>query len=975
MKSIHFQFSGRKLAALLFCLAFTPAALATEPLYQNYADLNYTISGNPPLLQIDATAFDNESMFSVTYNIWINNQVEFCEPWWNTRFFTNNGTMRVNAPFPTNGNFSFQSTGVGFEFDTQAGNSNVMAGTFYNSGAIRCDSILDGNNIYTFSDGTQSYFQTSIGECLVSATNIINPGNINVGVGGLMKLTGQNVDLSGSTLTLEQDPTSSAGLNLKASGAVGTDTNGDWNPSIDLGPTYALSSSPDYLYLTNSTSYFHTNGIGTSNVIIWGVFVQDSPNPNVTHNVYFSDTTPLVIGGGYDTIEWLGTHVDPATGVVATNYLYLNDVTELATNNFISAGVPDNFTFTATNAPIFIGSPSSSSFPSGVYADAVVTNLYSYVNAQFIPTTVATNASWSNPSGALTNLPDRIQISASHELNLALAQISGSDYLSLTSTNQFDGSGGAQISSPYADINLGVTNGFLMVSNLLESSIPNWNGTVQAWSARWFVVDTNGVTTDYRVLIVNSQITPTTPSQVQDFILHGTNIVISDAFNVLRTLSIDAQNLTLTTNGIGNGAGSVDGELNVENTGILWTNSLPNLRNLTNNGAIRLGNLAYFGGPPPNNYQTFINNNGLVSDQGSVIYANNFESSGAISNGLGSFSLQSQTVVLTNGSIIAGGNVSITADSLVTSNLMLQAGGSLTLQVTNLLTDTDAANGNVWTVGGTGLLAGLNLPIKPAVGDLRGSTIICASPGPSKQVVNTWAGTNCGLSTAGYTNNATIGKLILDALGASSSFKFNGTGASNALYVGCLELRGALTNGINSNYEFTNWLFINTNLMMYYGDAIVWGTSVAGKIEAASLNGKNGRRLRWVPGYVGPFISTTNIVYPDGKTYTFNAAAVQSPDIDSNGNGIPNASDPTPFFVPGLVDLTVTVTNNPSPTALITWNTVPNATNYLFYKTSPISTGWQVLTNIVVTSRNSVTVSDPVISPGRVYEVRVDVKQ
>ena len=68
---------------------------------------------------------------------------------------------------------------------------------------------------------------------------------------------------------------------------------------------------------------------------------------------------------------------------------------------------------------------------------------------------------------AVTNLPGRIQINASRELNLALAQISRPNYMSLQSTNQFDGSPGASIQVPYSDLNLGVTNGFLTISNLL----------------------------------------------------------------------------------------------------------------------------------------------------------------------------------------------------------------------------------------------------------------------------------------------------------------------------------------------------------------------------------------------------------------------------------------------------------------------------------------------------------------------------
>ena len=71
-------------------------------------------------------------------------------------------------------------------------------------------------------------------------------------------------------------------------------------------------------------------------------------------------------------------------------------------------------------------------------------------------------------------------------MNLALASILGPNYLALTSTNQFDGNTGVQIVSPYNDIYLGVTNGSLTITNLLPQTIPDWSGTVQAWSTRWF---------------------------------------------------------------------------------------------------------------------------------------------------------------------------------------------------------------------------------------------------------------------------------------------------------------------------------------------------------------------------------------------------------------------------------------------------------------------------------------------------------
>ena len=960
------RFMKWKFFSVLPGLMLAHAALATDPLYQNDAVLNYTVPGNPPP-NIDATNFVNNNWFTVVFSTYTFG-TEFYEPW-NTVNYINNGFMSVDSGYPL--------VSPGFQFDTQTTNvihPHQMAGSFYNAGTISCGALASSS--FLFSDG----------QLIVWATNIANPGTIVMGPNTVMHLTGGNVDLSRSTLTMQGFGIFNSPVALGADWGTGTDTNADWVPGADLTPTNARSSlyltakSPFFVndvYLNNSTPYFHVSGIGTSNVITWAIFLDDQSLPNVTHNVYFSGTTPLAIGGGFDTIEWIGAYVDSATGTALTHYLYLNDRTELTTNIPISAaGVPDNFTFTATNAPVFIGSPAPSSFLSGVYGNMVVTNFYSYVNAQLISTTTATNASPSNPSGALTNLPDRIYITASRELDLTLAQITGPNYLSLMATNlnQFDGSAGAVIVAPYSDINLGVTNGFLTASNVLKAALPNWSGSVQAWSGRWIFVGTNGVTNDFRVLLVSSRVAPTTLSEVQHLTLHGTNsVVISDAFNVLSTLSIDAQNLTLTTNGYGNGATSPEGELNLVSSAILWPSSLPNVRNLTNNGAIRSQNLIVFGGPPPANYLTFINH-GLISDLGATIYANYFENGGTFANGgLGSFNLQSLNTVLINGSITAGGDVAITAGSLVASNLVLQAGRSLTLQVTNLLTDTGAASGNSWSVGGAGLV-GLNLPILPKLGDLLGTTIFCTAPGPSKQVVNTWAGQDYGVSTAGYTNNAALGQLILDAVGANSSFKFNGTGVSNALYVDDLNLLDSATNFNGSQVSALN---ISANMVIYYAQAMVNGASVAEK-----LNHLNGNHLRWVAAYAGHF-SSTNIVYPDGTTNTFNAALAQSSDIDSDGDGIPNGSDPTPFFVSSQMHLTLTVTNKPPLTALLTWDSIPSATNTVDYRTNLVLGNWLPLTTNIspslvppaggwpITNKITIAVTNNPSVP-HFYRVRVD---
>jgi hypothetical protein len=337
-------------------------------------------------------------------------------------------------------------------------------------------------------------------------------------------------------------------------------------------------------------------------------------------------------------------------------------------------------------------------------------------------------------------------------------------------------------------------------------------------------------------------------------------------------------------------------------------------------------------------YDNFVNH-GLLSDSGTYLYAGYFENGGVITNGgVGSFILQSQTAVVTNGTIFANGDLSITANSLVTSNATFYTGRSLTLQVTNLLTDSNATNGNFWSVFG-GSSAGLKLPIKPLMGDLRFTTITNTAQ-QNKNVVNTWAGQDRGVSVTGYTNNVAIGRLILDAWTnppPNTLFTFNGASVSNAIYVDYLGFINQATN--RDALGNMSVLSINTNMVIYYAQAVIGGVSVAEKI-----NHKNNDRLRWVASYAGIY-SSTNIVY-GGMTNTVNAALAQSVTIDSDGDGIPNAFDPTPFFLSTDVNLALTITNVPTLKARLTWQTIPSATNVVYYSTN-LASPWMVLTNFI----------------------------
>ena len=326
---------------------------------------------------------------------------------------------------------------------------------------------------------------------------------------------------------------------------------------------------------------------------------------------------------------------------------------------------------------------------------------------------------------------------------------------------------------------------------------------------------------------------------------------------------------------------------------------------------------------------------------------------------------------MTNAILEVAADASITSGSLITSNIFLEADRSLTLTITNVLTDTGPTNDSIWIVGDASIGNGLKMTRLPPTATLLGTSIYNYAPA-NRTTLNTWAGIDEGAVSQGFTNNAAIGQLILNAEGAApfTRFNFSGTGTSNAIYVDQLVLNGFASYIYHGNTNSIPTLSFNTNLVIYYADAT---DPNVGDVSFL-LNGFNTNHLRWVPGYVGHFSSTT-LVYPNGSTNTLNSGLVNSPYFDSNANGTPNSSDPMPLFVPSQMNFMSYLTNNPANTMVISWDTVPLATNYVYYSTNMMN--WQLLTNPFVTPEpapgviTNIMVFDPLMSPSRYYQVVV----
>ena len=963
-----------KLLTGFLALALPFAGSAASDFFVNDSVINC-----PPQIppQVDATNFVNNNFFSINFTNLLSVQTFKTA---STLNFTNTGYMFGN---------------YGFQFDTGPSGAGVrrMANNFKNEGTISVGSFGNTNTFFNFFFNG-FLFQTALPKYYVSATNISLRSSTNtVGINGHMTLSGKKIDLNRANISMEgfsdsQIPATSSNFffftGFGAAGifdaywTVGTNV---INPLASFGggtpttPFHTVQTPGGFsfrqLSLPAATAYVRQTIVGTNRTV--QVVFLNNTNSGIQNSVYFPST-------GNAVVEWRSPMTNLSTSVVFTNYLYLSDdfgsfgTNQLVQNNIaagsITSYIPFNYRFKRGGPYNFFGGAASPGLPGGIFDNIVVTNQEAAYGALILP---VTQYPGNVPGSVITNLPGRIEIVADEVLDLTRAKIAGLNYTRIRATNHFASSAFAEITSPYSDISLSSTNGSLAITNLLAPTIARAQGEIDLWSGRWTNNNAFFATT-YSVLFVDSRISPTSPAIIQDLVLRSTNtaggsnqVIVSDVLNVSRSMSINTERLTVLTNFIGSPTPA--GQINFQSTDIVWSSALPRLQYLTNLGAITSLNSVFFGGARTTphytsnfteSYEAFVNR-GNVTTEGCLIWSKYFENTGLFTTGIGfgSFSLQSVNARLTNGTFLAlNGDVTITSGSLIATNHNIQTGRRLTLTITNLLTDTGASNANNWVVG-----KGFSLPIKPANGNLTG-TVITETAGATENL-HTWAAENRGgTNSAGFLTNSAIGKVILNGTSPDSLFTFTGATSNNAIYIDYLDLRNYATNiDLFGNLTALN---INPNITVYYAQAVAGSISVAER-----LNHANGGRLQWVATHAGIY-STTNVVYPDGSTNAFNVALVQSENLDSDNDGLVNAADPTPLVA--NLALAVAITNSPTLGAKISWRSVPDSGNTVYYKTSPLSSTWLELTNFHIgeLSTERVSIFDPMsVGGSRVYRVKM----
>ncbi len=1005
------------LAALL-ALGAAPAAAQTIPLYEHFGTGVYRVDRAqqaPPA--IDATAFANYGTFVITnvidYDLYpLYAILELPYEFGNLVNFTNRNRMSGLFGFRFN-----QATDVGVG----------RMGTFVNDNGALIDSIggVIGENAVSPTVG----FYTNIlflanSYLMVDATNIVNRGTLRTDNRGIIQLDGDFVDLTRGAIVVRPSQNiyddylfgcydggtkSWFGTNYWPDIGVsdyywcrdGYEAYDRFVPANvyfpylggfacvtaphdvrGLQPPYFTELNWQWFITNNVTAFMYTNDISRAgtNIIYSAIFVS-----NIDTNIFVSGAFgPSSIPTNpwpNPCIEFAALQNNPITGGVLTNRLYFMDYLMGETNNALQYNVqslnvptycPGNYVVSRT-APcefLFGAGPNTLADPdlfyNDTYSNFVVTNYQTGYAFRITNVAVQVPANVS-----ITNLGSRVDIRA-NTLKMDRTRLSSEGYVSIKA-NHLLSSTNASLEVEYLDLNIGSTNGNLMLQSLVKDSVDRFAGNVRAYSSSWTnftgqlltntIVDpetgeetneitTNLVTLSFHVFIVDSRLSTRYPVNILNLKTTGTNTLIGDGLLVSDSLQMDAERLTI----------AADGYLTIRNPINNWaTTNFPNLRYLTNLGTIVVTNVVDFGSDVLRPYAAVVNRGSILAASERIM-ADYFENSGLISSvqvatnafgsstNFGPMRLEVRDAKLDGGQLDCGLDLYLAAQDLKMRGLYALVRGTGYLSITNTFSDTGAGSGNELVVNN-----GFHLLRRPAGGDLFGTSLRTVAA-PFAYVVHTWNAADHGATPEGFANNAAVGRLILDG-GGESYFNFAGGEPNSALYVDYLEFRG-------SAQEVESALNIEPNLTIYFADS---------NVGAETLDGKLGGRLRWVKEFAGPN-SSVDVVLAGGKTTKMNRAYRNSAAYDTDGDGLANAFDPEPLTSSAPVTLgAITFTNVPPLQPLLTWDAAPLTVTVLESSPALPASSWQVLhrfTNDTVNSTPVQFVDPNPMGPTRYYRLR-----
>ena len=551
-----------------------------------------------------------------------------------------------------------------------------------------------------------------------------------------------------------------------------------------------------------------------------------------------------------------------------------------------------------------------------------------------------------------TNYGGRIAIGA-NSLDLSRARIRAQGPLVIDAKEYSPKSASVVVDAALYSLNLANSKSPLLVTNLVHPTVSRLGGTYFLQSIWWTTTAertvagaTVSVNLGIHITVVDTTFRMLRPSLAVAVNLNSTNVVVGDSIVVADSFSTTAENFTLS-------AGASLTYLNGVRLVDFNDQQFPNLKNLTNFGTISTVGVVQLGESPANSMEVLANS-GVITSGSLGVRSGTIINNGKIGSQTGLMELVAGNDFLQNsGAITATNDIQITAGNVAINGGSI-TGGTITLTANKTLVGTGGALNSEF---------GISLPNLPAVADLSG-TSLQLNPGDFETAELDWPGRDLGPAQAGFVNNAAVKSLFLMG-GASSGITLTGTGSgSNAIYAGKLVVTQAALDSLGGPLPL---ITIPDGFRVYFGDAVTdtGASAVDALLTSPTLAGK----VVQVAGF-SPTSPLVTILDGAGKSYTVAWALRYSPTIDSDGDGIPNLLDPSPFD-PVAVSSTQVV-GNPEKFA-ITFTAAAGKTYQIDYATNVGNLDWKPLTTVTNTDTKPalLEVKDPIRAdmPNKVYRI------
>jgi hypothetical protein len=565
-----------------------------------------------------------------------------------------------------------------------------------------------------------------------------------------------------------------------------------------------------------------------------------------------------------------------------------------------------------------------------------------------------------------TNLAGRVRLEA-EDLDLRDTRIRAGGVVRINARN-VTASRNTSIAAPYAWYDLAATNGTLVYQGLNPIGQPNLNGTVRVMVMAWTntvdfpdprSTDTNTTTTlqgatFFRVMVVDADFQALqTEGELIYLKLRATNLTTVDPIrftipdpDLVSTLfpSVDPaavvvsgaeQVAPITRNWINQSDFTVAGNIGVT------SRSFPRLRTLENSGNISAVRVAF--GPDSASSLDGIVNSGIIASRGFMnLSAGSFTNTGVLfANNVLSLSARTLHLGGSRVNINSGGRLTVSADNLIVeSGGIISTPGILVLDVTNRFKAPEGfADGpRFLTLSGLGV----ELTRNATQNDLSGVNVNVAA-GRFETASVSWAGTDRGTERTGFSNNSALGALTLD-VGEFGLIQIrSSSGAPAALYVRRLELGPGfldyITNGVVDFEGLASVLEIDPSIRVYYNVVTVNGREISQTLLDGAYNG----RLRLISS-AGSTGGSLTLDLGAGYSVTAPWGFRYSATEDSDGDGLVNAADSTPFS--GAVVSTQVVQLNGRPYFEISWKAASNTAYRILVNELSSNAGWTTLSSL-----------------------------